>query len=38
MREHRNTATTNVVLAAILLFSFITTSMGIRGVWQILAS
>ena len=38
MGEHRNTATTNVVLTAILLFSFVTTSMGIRGVWQIIAA
>jgi len=38
MGEHRNTITTNVVLTAILLFSFVTTTMGIRGVWQILAS
>lgn len=37
MGEHRNTAATNVVLAAILLFSLVTTSMGIRGVWQIIA-
>ena len=38
MGEHRNTMTSNVVLTAILLFSFVTTSMGIRGVWQIIAS
>jgi Mn2+/Fe2+ NRAMP family transporter len=38
MGEHRNTATTNAVLIAILLFSFVTTSMGIRGVWRIIAS
>jgi Mn2+/Fe2+ NRAMP family transporter len=38
MGEHRNTAATNVVLTAILLFSLVTTSMGIRGVWQIVAS
>jgi len=38
MGEHRNTTTTNVVLTAILLFSLVTTSMGIRGVWQIIAS
>ena len=38
MGEHRNTVTTNVVLTAILLFSLVTTSMGIRGVWQIIAS
>ena len=38
MGEHRNTTTTNVVLTAILLFSLVTSSMGIRGVWQIIAS
>ncbi len=38
MGEYRNTTTTNVVLIAILLFSFVTTSMGIRGVWQIIAA
>lgn len=38
MGEHHHTAFTNVVLVAILLFSLVTTSMGIRGVWQIIAS
>ncbi len=38
MGEHRNTTTSNVVLTAILLFSLVTSSMGIRGVWQIIAS
>jgi Mn2+/Fe2+ NRAMP family transporter len=38
MGEHRNGIATNVVLTAILLFSLVTTSMGIRGVWQIVAS
>lgn len=38
MGEHRNTSTTNVILTAILLFSLVTTSMGIRGVWQIITS
>ena len=38
MGEHRNTAVTNVILTAILLFSLVTMSMGIRGVWQIIAS
>ena len=37
MGEHRNTALTNTILVAILLFSLVTTSMGIRGVWQIVA-
>ena len=38
MGEHRNSMASNVVLTAILLFSFVTTSMGIRGVWQIIVS
>ena len=38
MGEHLNTTTTNVVLVAILLFSLVTSSMGIRGVWQIISS
>ena len=38
MGDHRNTVTTNVVLTVILLFSLVTTSMGIRGVWQIIAA
>ena len=38
MGEHRNTTASNVVLTAILLFSLVTTSMGIRGVWQIIVS
>ena len=38
MGEHRNTTATNVLLTAILLFSLVTSSMGIRGVWQIIAS
>ena len=38
MGEHRNTTTTNVLLTAILLFSLVTSSMGIRGVWQIIVS
>jgi Mn2+/Fe2+ NRAMP family transporter len=38
MGEHRHTTTTNIVLTAILLFSLVTTTMGIRGVWQIVAS
>ncbi|MEO0575029.1 MAG: Nramp family divalent metal transporter [Pseudomonadota bacterium] len=37
MGEHRNTPTTNIILAAILLFSFVTTTMGVRGVWQIIS-
>ncbi len=38
MGEHRNTMASNVILAAILLFSLVTSSMGIRGVWQLIAS
>ena len=36
MGEHRHTRATNAVLVVILLFSLVTTSMGIRGVWQII--
>ncbi|MGI9229975.1 MAG: Nramp family divalent metal transporter [Gammaproteobacteria bacterium] len=38
MGEHSNGVTTNVVLTAILLFSLLTTAMGIRGVWQLIAA
>ncbi|MGB5579130.1 MAG: Nramp family divalent metal transporter [Woeseia sp.] len=38
MGEHRFSIASNAVLIAILLFSFVTSSMGIRGVWQIIAS
>ena len=38
MGEHQNTMGTNIVLTAILLFSFVTTSMGIRGVWHIITA
>ena len=38
MGEHRNTTTSNIVLTAILLLSLVTSSMGIRGVWQIITS
>ena len=38
MGENRNTTTANIILGAILLFSLVTTSMGIRGVWQIITS
>lgn len=37
MGEHRNTMTTNAILIAILLFSLVTSSMGVRGVWQLIA-
>jgi Mn2+/Fe2+ NRAMP family transporter len=36
--EHKNTTMTNIILTAILLFSIVTTSMGIRGVWQLITS
>ncbi len=38
MGEHRNAITINIVLTAILLFSLVTTSMGVRGVWQIITA
>lgn len=34
--EHKNTLITNIILVAILLFSIVTSSMGIRGVWQLI--
>lgn len=36
--EYRNTAKANAVLVALLLFSIVTSTMGIRGVWQLIAS
>lgn len=38
MGEHRHSTATNAVLIAILLFSLVTTTMGIRGVSQLIAS
>jgi Mn2+/Fe2+ NRAMP family transporter len=38
MGEHKNTTMKNIILTAILLFSIVTTSMGIRGVWQLITS
>ncbi|MEL7185482.1 MAG: Nramp family divalent metal transporter [Pseudomonadota bacterium] len=38
MGEHRNSTAFNAVLVTILLFSLVTSAMGIRGVWQIIAS
>ena len=35
MGEHKLSTVTNGFLVAILLFSFVTTSMGITGVWQL---
>ena len=36
MGEHKNGPMTNVVLVAILLFSIVTSAMGIGGVWQLI--
>jgi Mn2+/Fe2+ NRAMP family transporter len=38
MGKHKHTTGTNIFLVAILLFSIVTTSMGIRGVWQLISS
>jgi Mn2+/Fe2+ NRAMP family transporter len=38
MSKHKNTLTTNLILIALLLFSTVTTSMGIKGVWQLIKS
>ncbi|NIP17076.1 MAG: divalent metal cation transporter [Xanthomonadales bacterium] len=38
MGEHRFSVKVNVFLYAILAFSIVTTSMGVRGVWQLIAS
>jgi len=38
MGEHKNKLMTNIILVAILLFSIVTTSMGIKGVWQLIIS
>jgi len=38
MGEHKHTLKTNIFLVAILLFSIVTTSMGIKGVWQLVMS
>lgn len=37
MGEHKNRTGANLFLVAILLFSMLTTFMGIKGVWQIIA-
>lgn len=37
MRGYHHSPLTNTVLVAILLFSLVTTSMGIRGVWQLIS-
>jgi Mn2+/Fe2+ NRAMP family transporter len=36
--EHRHSRKINVFLVAILLFSIVTTLMGIKGVWQLVAA
>ncbi|HSH09325.1 MAG TPA: Nramp family divalent metal transporter [Oceanipulchritudo sp.] len=36
MGEHKNGRVTNILLTALLLFSLMTTSMGIKGVWQLI--
>lgn len=38
MGEYRNKLATNIFLLAILVFSFVNTSMGIKGVWQLIIS
>jgi manganese transport protein len=36
MGEHKNSMGANIFLAAVLIFSIITSSMGIKGVWQLI--
>lgn len=38
MSEHKNSVTTNIFLTVILIFSIVTSSMGIRSVWQLITS
>ncbi len=38
MGDHKNKLMTNIIIVAILLFSIVTTSMGIKGVWQLITS
>jgi len=38
MGEHKHTLVTNIILAAILLFSIVTSMMGIHGVWQLITN
>jgi manganese transport protein len=38
MGEYKNKLMTNIFLIAILLFSIVASSMGIRGVWQLIMS
>ncbi len=37
MGEYKHTLKSNIFLGAILLFSIVTTSMGIKGVWQLIS-
>ncbi len=37
MGEHKLSLTTNIFIGAILLFSIVTTYMGIKGVWQLIS-
>lgn len=37
MGEYKNSVTSNLFLTAILTFSLITSSMGIKGVWQLIS-
>lgn len=36
--EHSHSRTTNILLTAILIFSIVTSAMGIQGVWQLITS
>ncbi len=38
MGDYKNTPTTNGILTAILIFSIVTSAMGIKGVWQLITS
>lgn len=38
MGEHSHSRTTNILLTAILIFSIVTSAMGIQGVWQLITS
>ena len=36
MGDYKNSLTTNIILIAILIFSIVTSTMGITGVWQLI--
>jgi Mn2+/Fe2+ NRAMP family transporter len=38
MGSYRNSIITNIFLVALLVFSFVNTTMGIKGVWQLIIS